>query len=782
MSFGYQGGVYFSVGDSPYASTALGVQPDGKILATANNVYKSALARFLPNGKLDPGFHGYGFVKILCDTNICYFTTRALAIQPDGKILVAGDGEVPQGNGYIYRDFAIIRYNDDGSSDTSFGTAGMVRTHFELKDGQTTALVVQPDGKIIAAGFSTDYHNQDFALVRYNPNGAPDSTFGTGGTVMIDFNGSQDQINAMTLLPDGKIAVAGYSFDGNRYQIALAQLLPNGAPDPGFGTNGKTLVNLGPGNQQGQALAWMPDGNWILAGRTDRATDPDFLLARFQPNGAIDSSFAENGSMATSIGASEDIVYATVLQPDHKIIAAGTTCNGLDDRFALARYLPDGTLDPGFGVDGKVCTTFGTGDGFHSVAYAAALQPDGKILAGGVGSSNTNNLYKNALARYLPDGHLDSTFGTYGKIITSFNNLSSESHALALQPDGRILAAGFAGTGFGLTRYLSDGIIDSTFGLYGQLTTTFTGMNAVANGVAVRPDGRILLAGVQSDNSGQSLALARYNIYGALDLAFGTNGTVTSHIGGSKDGIRAMALQPDGNIVTSGYTLSPTTQQFDFGLTRYKPNGTVDNSGNSGGKLSTPIGQGDSYSYSVNLQPDGNILQAGYAFNGTNYDFALARYHPDLSLDHSFGTGGKVVAPIGSSQDYAYASVLQPDGNIVLAGKAVTDGSAKFALARFVGGGDVATHESLDAWTALSVTPNPVQDRAVVKFTLEQAGAVRIRLVGVDGKTQCVLAGQAWVEAGAHELAVAVPVGLANGAYWVVVDGMGASVKIVVVR
>ncbi len=227
--------------------------------------------------------------------------------------------------------------------------------------------------------------------------------------------------------------------------------------------------------------------------------------------------------------------------------------------------MPDGSLDPTFSTDGKVTTDFAGG---FDEAFAVALQPDGKIVAAGgavVGSSP----FDFALTRYNPDGSLDPTFGTDGKATTDFGG-TDEALAMALQPDGKIVAAGQAFTGsspdfavdFAVARYNPDGSLDSTFGTGGKVTTDFAGFDA-ARAVALQPNGKIVAAG----GSSFDFAVARYKKHGSLDPSFGPGGKVTTDFASSTDVARAVALQPDGKIVAAGDAATGTS--FDFALARY---------------------------------------------------------------------------------------------------------------------------------------------------------------------------------------------------------------------
>lgn len=258
-------------------------------------------------------------------------------------------------------------------------------------------------------------------------------------------------------------------------------------------------------------------------------------------------------------------------------------------------------------------------------------------------------------------GSLDPTFDTDGKVTTDFAAGADLAYAVARQADGKIIAAGTAFFGtydFGLVRYNTNGSLDTTFDADGKVTTNFgTGADA-ANAVAVQPDGKIVAAGlVGLGNNVYNFALARYNTDGTLDTTFDTDGKVTTAIGSIDDRIYAIALQPNGKIVVAGFAY--TGSSYDFALARYNTDGSLDATFGNGGKVTTPFGTGSDDAYAIALQPDGKIVAAGVAtIAGSGFDFALARYNIDGSLDTTFDGDGKVTTAFTTGRDEAFGVVL----------------------------------------------------------------------------------------------------------------------------
>jgi len=350
----------------------------------------------------------------------------------------------------------------------------------------------------------------DFALARYNADGSLDTSFGSGGKVTTDFASNFDTALAVTVQSDGKILAAGERSDGSHFDFALARYNADGSLDSSFGSGGKVTDSIGPGSDAIQDIALQPDGKIVVAGfSTAAATSDDFALARYNANGTLDTSFGSGGHVVTVFNADYDDAFAVLLQPDGKIVAVGNAGNatGTQYFFALARYNADGSPDSSFGSGGKVTTAIGSKD---DEAFAGALQPDGKIVAGGYmrGSSGSQRLF--ALVRYNGNGSLDATFGSGGNVTASIGTYDYVD-GLALQPDGKIVAAGIVSpsgvsgdSDFGVARYNADGSLDPTFGSGGFVTISFGSTSQVGQAMALQPNGKIVVVG--DVNNGSTMA------------------------------------------------------------------------------------------------------------------------------------------------------------------------------------------------------------------------------------------------------------------------------------
>ncbi len=382
-------------------------------------------------GDLDLTFAGDGSVTTAIGSSQA--DARDVVIQPDGRIVVVGSS----GNG-VADDFTLVRYEADGTLDASFGSGGIVTTAIGSSMDRAAGVALQSDGKIVVVGAANTGSDLDFAVARYDSDGNLDPSFGSGGTVTTAMGSYGDGASAVAIQPDGMIVVAGWSWTGSADDLAIARYDVDGNLDPTFGSGGTVTTSFGGGYFVLARLALQADGRIVVVGTASNGTDFDFALARYDGDGALDPSFGGDGKVTTALGAGDDFATGVVVQPDGKIVAAGWTTDG-NGRFALARYLPSGDLDPSFGTQGIVTTLVADGGN----AFGLAIQPDGKLVAVG-GASFDGGQTEFAAVRYAPDGLPDATFGYTGTgaITTAIGSFTASALATAIQPDGKIVAAG----------------------------------------------------------------------------------------------------------------------------------------------------------------------------------------------------------------------------------------------------------------------------------------------------------------------------------------------------
>jgi uncharacterized delta-60 repeat protein len=411
--------------------------------------------------------------------------------------------------------------------------------------------------------------------------------------------------------------------------ITSAASAQAGELDPSFGGDGRVATDVTAGGDFAAEVAIQADGKIVVVGGARWERDPKFALLRYNADGSLDTTFGGDGSVTTNFTQREDAAWAVAIQPDGKIVAAGDA--GLrtgNSRFAVARYNADGSLDTSFGGDGKVTTQFTRGD---DPVAGVALQADGKIVVSGGAAWNTRHA-NFALARYDTDGRLDASFGGDGRVTTSFTRGRDYANEVVVQADGKIVAGGYATYSrtngrdrFALARYNADGTLDPTFGGHGKLTTNFTRRNDVVLDLALQPDGKIVAAGISaSDGSNSRFALARYDAGGTLDSSFGGDGKVETDFTGAYDHAEAVALQPDGKIVVGGATAGAGGR---FVVARYDTSGNLDSTFTGGGIAATNFTRHDDFALGLALQADGKfVLVGGLGWGGSNPKVALARY------------------------------------------------------------------------------------------------------------------------------------------------------------
>jgi uncharacterized delta-60 repeat protein len=409
-------------------------------------------------GTLDRSFDGDG--KVL--TNFATATseeTSALALQRDGRVVVAGRARV----GGRWQ-LALARYREDGSLDPTFDGDGKVLTDVPASsDEEAQAVALQPDGKIVAAGFGGSGSAGRLVLARYRENGSLDPTFGTGGIVVTDLpDVTAEKALALALGSGGSIVVAGQALAGASSRIALARYRQNGGLDPAFGTGGVVLTDVPASTSSGARALVLAAGRPVVAGFAfvgqGAAQARQFVVARYTTAGALDGSFGSGGIVLTDFASSSSEEAASLVAlPDGRLVAAGSAIVQSRKQFALVRYRENGSLDPTFD-GGKVLTDFASTRDEEILGLAA--RADGKLVAAGR-ALPANATFQLALARYRENGRLDPTFDNDGKVLTNIASAEGEgARTVALQEDGKTVVAGYGsssgGSRFALARYLGE--------------------------------------------------------------------------------------------------------------------------------------------------------------------------------------------------------------------------------------------------------------------------------------------------------------------------------------
>jgi uncharacterized delta-60 repeat protein len=614
--------------NGPVAAVAL--QPDGKMIiggafTSVKGLSRNGLARLNPDGSGDTSFNAGAY-------GLPYGEVYALALQPDGKVLV--------GHQYGY-----TRLNSDGSRDTNF--LATIDTYY----GGPTTIAVQSDGKVLIGGFY-----EYFAVARLNSNGSPDTNF----IAWLDFA----MVYSVVLQPDGKVLVGGRWNTSGGTNDGIVRLNADGSLDNNFN------AGTGVGAQSVYSVAVQSDGKVLIGGdfTTVNGTNRGGI-ARLNADGRLDSSF----NPGTGVTGGNYVVASVAVQSDGKVLIGGNfaTVNGTN-RSRIARLNADGGLDgsfhPGTGVTGSGVT----------IVDSVIVQPDGKVLIGGSFTS-VNSTNRNRMARLNADGSLDGGFHPGRGLDNPFS-------ALVLQPDCKMLIGGvftfINGTNrYGNARLNADGSWDSTF-----LSDSFNPdlafviqnddcpggndyqciQSYVASTSLVQSDGKVLIGGYSSTYvrdllSGEDV-FTKYRSFVARVHADGSRDTNFAPVIGSLADVPeliALAVHPDGKVVVA---------RAHSGIARLNANGSPDNSFNPG--ISNWVA-------SIALQADGKVLLGGdfSTVSGTNVSYGIARLNADGTLDSSFNPG---------TGTFGILSVaLQPDGKVLIGGSFTTfSGTNRNRIAR----------------------------------------------------------------------------------------------------
>lgn len=638
------------------------------------------LASLLPltgvaaSGDLDADFGRFGDSGSI---SLAGMSTRDMALLPDGKILAIGSS----GSNLIIR-----RFRANGDSDQSFGAFG--------SNGQETinlgsadacgywasapyacGVAVYADGRFVVVAEYSNGGDSDFAILRFLANGALDASFGIGGLVTVDFTGRRDYPNDVAIQADGKIVVVGTaSFDPGLvgdfdYRFGVVRLNANGGLDTSFSSDGKLSIRFedrgGNRAHQGNAISIQRDGKIVVAGKVvdyDLLVDDwDFGIARLNMDGSLDNSFSGNGKKTVGFGGDEAAFDISITPKGKIVVVGGASVDWLDDlgkQFAVTRLNKDGSLDNSFSGDGRFLLN--RYSGVEETLIAVAVQPDGKLVA--IGHADTAI----KLIRLDQGGLLDSSFSDDGVKNLQIGGLARD---LIIQPDGNFLLM----YGDGITRLNPDLIFDSA----GSVVTNFGYGDGDdrAYGIETQKDGKILVVGEAMGSNGgerKETVVVRYLKSGALDTEFGRSGMVSLGRMGDDTG-RSVAVQKDEKIVVAGFGLTfGSPAHYDFYISRLHSNGSRDDSFNNR-YIDFGLGS-DDFAVKVLVQADDKIVAVGFAESGTSIDpnrmvIALARFLPNGDFDTSFNGSGKVLTPIGpGSTARARNAILQSDGKIIVVG------------------------------------------------------------------------------------------------------------------
>lgn len=444
-------------------------------------------------------------------------------------------------------------------------------------------------------------------------------------------------------------------------------------------------------------------------------------------SGTLDPSFGSDGVVTTPIHSNYNFADATMVQADGKIVVAGNAGTPSTYQMAVARYNQDGSLDTSFGDNGTLRFPVGA---VKSFITDLAQQPDGKIILGGRTWNNESGDF--AFVRLNIDGSFDDSFGTNG--IARLETPETEaSEAITLLDDGKMLMVGYKDDNFTVAKVNSDGSLDTSFGTNGWAIVSYEDISSYGDDIAIQNDGKIVISGfaLNMDNRFQ-VAAARLNADGSIDTSFGTEGKIIFNVGEWNDFSQGVALQSDGKILIGGHKwISNIQQKHDLFVARLNTDGSIDTSYGINGVATARLVDGANYSTSMVLQNDDKPILAGYTVYQEQYDMAMVRFDINGSLDSTFNGDGMVNFDYDGREDYGNAIALQADNKIILAGYSYGGGGSEFEIARFLNDETAGVNDNLK--NEIRIYPNPANNEITLELN-DSSLTYQIEVFDILGK------------------------------------------------
>ncbi len=673
------------------------VQSDGKIVAVGSTEVGGnrdfLVARFSSHGVLDSSFGSHGIIKVDYEGNSD--EAKSVALQSDGKIVVAGDTVSSAGSRLM-----MTRYTSDGTRDTQFGTEGFFVLLYNGHFLESSRVIIQSDGRIVFG--ANDLFEKNIIIGALTSLGERDTGFGNAGITVVTIPGvSRDiyKVRDLTILPDGKIVMVGFASLGSNSEAIVARLNASGIMDETFDMDGVATMDYSPQRDEPSSLALGPDGTIYVGVNTFPASAPqNGILLKYSSQGARDMSFGDAGIAVLSAPSAIRNITDITVDSDGGIIVAGDareSSSTAGDIF-LAKYTGAGQIENRFGSRGILVSDFQSGS--HDTAGRIILESNGRILVSAK-SHLTGISHGDAIvAAYTRAGAQDEGFAERGIYRLDVGAASVDfGQNIAIQSDNKALVVAFSNAGgrgndVFLLRYTESGLLDETFGSHGIVKMNIQ-TDDLASDIKIQADGKIVIAGTAFVDRSYDIFVARYLTTGQLDMSFGMNGIRTTDVNDMNlnDGAASLALQADGKIIVAGGT--HTGVNNDLLVLRYTSQGALDPSFGINGiaRLAVETSSHE-FANAVAIQADGKIIAAGYVNGGSSNDMLLYRLTPEGQPDTTFHSNGVVRTSVGmTSNEIINAIVLGADGSLFVAGECDRNGNRDFMVAKYDG------HGSLDA-------------------------------------------------------------------------------------
>ena len=634
------------------------------------------------DGDLDTSFDTDGVASInISGTGLSDYGA-AVAVQPDGKIIMGGAAN-------SHNDFGLIRLNPNGTFDTTFSGDGKQISNLVAGADEIVALAIQSDGKIIAGGIAHNGTNMDYVVARYLTNGSLDTTFDTDGFNTVSLSSDHDYAEDVLVQPDGKIIIIGSTTNATD-DIGMARFNSNGTLDSTFGSGGKVTTAIsGSTRDNGYGAALQSDGKIVVVGAVLNSS-LDIAVVRYNSDGSLDTTFDTDGKVSTDVGGIYNEGKDVVIQSDGKIVVSATSqsaSTGTD--FMSLRYNSNGTLDTSYSGDGVLPITVGSGT---DIVYASALQTDDKLLISGTTTSGSNQ--NMAVVRVKTDGTLDTSFGTSGIFTKDYSSQNEEALDIAVQPNGRVVFAGY-----------TDNATNQFF-LLGRVLAASTNANLssiTATGATFTPTFSNSTSSYSSSVSNSVTSLTLTPTTSDANAIVQVNGVAVTS--GTASGSIALAVGL--NTVTVGVTAQDgvSTKTFTFSVTRAAAP-TVDTTPSTSGNTPSPTTTVlSTNALLANVSISNAVLTPSFSSSTTNYTATVSNGTKSITVSSTVTDATATVKVNGSvvaSGSTSSAIALSPGSNtITVVGTAqdgVTTKTYTFIITR-----DVATVKLKKTITAKSI-------------------------------------------------------------------------------
>jgi len=682
----------------------------------------------LSAGALDPTFDSDGKQTTDGDLIVAGFEGGAadiVAYQADGKSVAIGSA---------YGDMIVLRYNEDGTFDTTFGVGGIVRVDFGNTHDVGFGVAVDSADRIMVAGYSiqptTGY---DFAVARLTAGGALDVDFDADGRQTIDFGNTWEEGYGITVDSVDRVLVAGYSRRGDavtEWDFAVARLTTSGVLDAEFDADGRQTIDFGNTLDQANSVAVDSADRVVLAGwsRYSGLTADDMAIVRLTSAGALDAEFDADGRQTIDFRGYESASSVVVDSKDRVIAAgaaSGSSVTGSD--FAVARLTSGGVLDVEFDRDGRQTIDFGS---MRDFTQSVAIDSADRIVVGGYSEQQTTG-YDFAAARLTSAGALDAEFDGDGRQTIDLGSAFDICDALAVDRADRVLLAGStlvrtAGDKFAVARLTSEGALDAAFDGDGkhQADVGRPGAETAHDVAAYQSEGKTLVVG----SSEGKMLVVRYNADGSLDATFGAGGKVRIDFGSAYVEARSVAVDGAGRIVVAGYSiqLGIYNEDSDFAVARLRSDGTLDPEFDGDGLQRIDFGSIYDKGYSVAVDSANRVLLAGYSSQATGYDLTVARLTASGALDADFdGDGWTTIDAIGG---FDGSVAVDSADRVLVAGIAYDPVTGSdFGVARLTSGGSLDVDFDGDGWQTIDF--GSADDKA---YSVAVDSADRALIVGLS--------------------------------------------------